>query len=50
MKNPGTSSWVWIIAFQIESFGIMLRIFSWAFEFQSWDDFLLFVITHARGG
>jgi hypothetical protein len=27
-----------------------LRTFFWAFEFQSWDDFLLFVITHARGG
>jgi hypothetical protein len=24
-----------------------LRTFFWAFEFQSWDDFLLFVITHA---
>jgi hypothetical protein len=27
-----------------------LRTFFWAFEFQSWDDFLLFIITHARGG
>jgi hypothetical protein len=27
-----------------------LRAFFWAFEFQGWDDFLLFVITHARGG
>jgi hypothetical protein len=26
-----------------------LRTFFWAFEFQGWDDFLLFVITHARG-
>jgi hypothetical protein len=26
-----------------------LRTFFWAFQFQSWDDFLLFVITHARG-
>jgi hypothetical protein len=27
-----------------------LRTFFWAFEFRSWDDYLLFVITHARGG
>jgi hypothetical protein len=27
-----------------------LRTFFWAFEFRSWDGFLLFVITHARGG
>jgi hypothetical protein len=27
-----------------------LRTFFWAFEFQGWEDFLLFVITHARGG
>jgi hypothetical protein len=27
-----------------------LRTFFWAFVFQSWEDFLLFVITHARGG
>jgi hypothetical protein len=26
-----------------------LRTFFWAFQFQSWDDFLLFVITHAKG-
>jgi hypothetical protein len=24
--------------------------FFWAFEFQNWDDFLLFIIAHARGG
>jgi hypothetical protein len=33
-----------------EEFYNTLRTFLWAFEFQSWDDFLLFVITHARGG
>ena len=33
-----------------EEFYNALRTFFWAFEFQSWDDFLLFVITHARGG
>ena len=33
-----------------EEFCNALRTFFWAFEFQSWDDFLLFVITHARGG
>lgn len=27
-----------------------LRTFFWAFEFQSWDDFLIFVIKHAKGG
>jgi hypothetical protein len=27
-----------------------LRAFFWAFEFQGWYDFLLFVIIHARGG
>jgi hypothetical protein len=27
-----------------------LRTFFWSFEFQSWDDFLLFVIYHAKGG
>ncbi|MDR1229996.1 MAG: hypothetical protein LBK61_01200 [Spirochaetaceae bacterium] len=27
-----------------------LRTFFWSFEFQSWDDFLLFVICHAKGG
>jgi hypothetical protein len=27
-----------------------MRTFFWAFEFQGWDDFLPFVITHARGG
>jgi hypothetical protein len=26
-----------------------LRTFFWAFQFQSWDDFLLFVITRAKG-
>ena len=26
-----------------------LRTFFWAFEFDSWEDFLLFVISHARG-
>jgi hypothetical protein len=33
-----------------EEFHNALSIFFWAFEFQRWDDFLLFVITHARGG
>jgi hypothetical protein len=33
-----------------EEFHNALRTFYWAFEFQSWDDSLLFVITHARGG
>jgi hypothetical protein len=27
-----------------------LRAFFWEFEFQSGDDFPLFVITHAKGG
>jgi hypothetical protein len=27
-----------------------LRTFFWAHLFQSWDDFLIFVIAHARGG
>jgi hypothetical protein len=27
-----------------------LCAFFWAFEFKSWDDFLLFLITHAKGG
>jgi hypothetical protein len=26
-----------------------LRTFFWVFQFHSWDDFLLFVITHAKG-
>jgi hypothetical protein len=33
-----------------DEFHNALRTFFRAFEFQSWDDFLLFVITHARGG
>jgi hypothetical protein len=33
-----------------EEFYHALRIFFWAFEFQSWNDFLLFLIAHARGG
>jgi hypothetical protein len=33
-----------------EEFYNALRTFFWAFEFQSWEDFLLFVIVHARGG
>ena len=27
-----------------------LRTFFWAFEFSGWSEFLLFVISHARGG
>jgi hypothetical protein len=27
-----------------------LRTFFWAFEFQTWEYLLLFVIAHARGG
>ena len=26
-----------------------LRTFFWAFTFQTWDDFLIFVIAHAKG-
>jgi hypothetical protein len=33
-----------------EEFYNALRTFFRAFEFPSWDDFLLFVITHAKGG
>jgi hypothetical protein len=33
-----------------DEFHNALRAFFRAFEFQSWDDFLLFVIIHARGG
>ena len=33
-----------------EEFYNALRTFFWAFEFQGWNDFLLFVIAHARGG
>ena len=33
-----------------DEFHNALRTFFWAFEFKSWEDFLLFVISHARGG
>jgi hypothetical protein len=33
-----------------EEFYDALRTFFWAFEFPSWEDFLLFVIAHTRGG
>jgi hypothetical protein len=33
-----------------DEFRNTLRTFFWAFEFQSWDDLLLSVITHAKGG
>ncbi|MDR1957073.1 MAG: hypothetical protein LBQ30_09505, partial [Treponema sp.] len=33
-----------------EEFYNVLRTFFWAFEFETWEDVLLFVIAHARGG
>ena len=35
---------------RMEEFYNTLRTFFWAFEFQGWEAFLLFVIAHARGG